>query len=148
MSATKSNQFTVRVTDDMWLLMEQIIRKEGHRSINEFVRTCIRAYLDQSGDVIGSRRHFSRQMNARMDRLEALIEWNSLQTQVLSASGMFTILDELAPDAEQEPPTPDKQMTYANQAGRRLLPQFLEEQGKVVAELEKHHQQKKRRRQS
>ena len=35
MSATKSNQFTVRVTDDMWLLMEQIIRKEGHRSINE-----------------------------------------------------------------------------------------------------------------
>jgi hypothetical protein len=48
-----------------------------------------------------------------------MIIWNSLQAQVLSASGMFTIMDELAPDVDPDggagsahtPPTPDVQIT-------------------------------------
>ena len=131
--SNKSVRISLRVTPELWTLMEQIIQKEGRRSINEFVQACIRAYIDETGDVIGSRRHFSRRMNARMDRLEALLLWNSLQTQMLTARGLFTVMDELAPpDAPHEPPTPDQQLSHALESGRRLLPQFLQEQATIV----------------
>ena len=73
----KTVHLSIRVSEDLWLLMQQLIQKGGHANINEFVRTCIRAYVDETGDVIGSRRHFNNRLAERMDRLEALILWNS-----------------------------------------------------------------------
>jgi len=138
-------RISLRVSPELWLLMEQIMQRQGHRSINEFVQTCIRAYLDETGDVIGSRRHFSKSLAARMDRLEAMLLWNSLQSQVLTARGLFTILDELAPDdAPQEPPTPDLQLQHANEASRRLLPQFLHDQASLIIDLENYRRKQAR----
>ena len=34
--------------------------------------TCIRAYLDETGDIIGSRRHFNKRMGERLDRISRL----------------------------------------------------------------------------
>lgn len=133
MSSAKSKQFTVRVTDEMWEQMERLMAREGHRSINEFVRTCIRDYIDRSGDAMNGAQTDSR--------LESLILWNSLQTQVLIAGGLFTIMQELTPvDAEQKLPSPDVQMRHAHKAGRRLLSQFLEDQASIVDKLAKHQQ--------
>ena len=141
----QSIRISLRVSPELWLLMEQVIQKEGHRSINEFVQSCIRAYLDETGDVIGSRRHFSKSLSARMDRLEAMLLWNSLQTQVLTARGLFTIMDELSPDdAPQEPPTPDQQLRHANEASRRILPQFLNEQASLITDLEVYRRKQSR----
>ena len=132
----KTVHLSIRVSEDLWLLMQQLIQKGGHANINEFVRTCIRAYVDETGDVIGSRRHFNNRLAERMDRLEALILWNSLHGQVLSASGLFTVLDELAPDdAPQEPPTPDVQLGRATEYSKRLLPQFIAGQTDIVEQL-------------
>ena len=143
--SNKNVRISLRVTPELWTLMEQIIQKEGRRSINEFVQACIRAYIDETGDIIGSRRHFNKSMTARMDRLEALLLWNSLQSQVVTARGMFTVMDELAPeDAPQEPPTPDVQLTHAVETGRRLLPQFLQEQATIVSELEQYRRKQAR----
>ena len=144
--SNKTVRISLRVTPELWKLMEQIIQKQGHRSVNEFVQACIRAYIDETGDIIGSRRHFSRSMAARMDRLEALLLWHSLQTQVVASSGMFTLMDEIAPeDAENEPPTPDVQIGHANQLSRRLLPQFLKAQASCVQDLEVYVRKQKRR---
>jgi Arc/MetJ-type ribon-helix-helix transcriptional regulator len=141
----KSVQFTFRVSEDLWLLMEQLIQKEKHPNISDFVRTCIRAYLDEKSDAIGSKRHFTRSLAERMDRLEAMLLWNSLQSQVMTARGMFTVLDELAPeDAAEEPPTPDIQLSRALETSKRLLPQFLEEQGKIVRDLEEYRRKQGR----
>ena len=93
--SNKNVRISLRVTPELWALMEQIMQKEGRRSINDFVQACIRAYIDETGDIIGSRRHFNKSMAARMDRLEALLLWNSLQSQVVTARGMFTVLDDL-----------------------------------------------------
>jgi Arc/MetJ-type ribon-helix-helix transcriptional regulator len=134
---SKSIQMTLRLSPELWELMKQGMSKTSHKSVNEFIRACIRAYLDETGDILGSRKHFNNRLAERMDRLEALLLWNALQAQVLTARGLFTVLDELTPeDAQHEPPTPDVQLSRAVEASKRLLPQFLTEQAQIVAELE------------
>lgn len=121
---------------DLWELMKQGMEKQNHRSMNEYIRTCIRAYLDETGDIIGSRRHFSKRMGLRMDRLEAMLYWHSLTTQMLIARGLFTVLDELNPESENDPPTPDEQMGRAVEVSKRQLPKFIAEQSVIVNEID------------
>jgi hypothetical protein len=84
-----------------------------------------------------------------MNRLEAMLSWNALQSQVLTAKGMFTVLDELTPDdAEQEPPTPDIQLLRASESSRKLLPKFLAEQANIVNELEQYQRKQRKERAS
>ena len=136
---SKAVQMTLRLSPELWSAMQQVMGKTTHKSVNEFIRTCIRAYIDETGEIIGSRKHFNNRLAERMDRLEAMLLWNALQSQVLSARGMFTILDELTPeDAEQEPPTPDLQLLRAFESSRKLLPKFLAEQASTVQELEQY----------
>jgi hypothetical protein len=142
---SKPVQMTLRLSPELWSAMQQVMGKTTHKSVNEFIRTCIRAYLDETGDLIGSRKHFNNRLAERMDRLEAMLLWNALQSQVLTARGMFTVLDELTPeDAEQEPPTPDIQLLRAFESSRKLLPKFLAEQTPIVYELEQ-YQRKQRK---
>ena len=142
---SKPVQMTLRLSPELWSMMQQVMGKSTYKSVNEFIRTCIRAYIDETGDIIGSRKHFQNRLAERMDRLEAMLLWNALQSQVLTARGMFTVLDELTPDdAEQEPPTPDIQLLRAYESSRKLLPKFLTEQAGIVNELEQ-YQRKQRK---
>jgi uncharacterized protein (DUF1778 family) len=136
MTSPDKIQITLRVSPDLWHLIQQGMRNTTHKSVNEFIRTCIRAYLDETGEIMGSRRHFNNRLAERMDRLEAMVLWNSLQAQTLTARGLFTVLDELTPEAEQDPPTPEVQLGRAAEASRKLLPKFLSEQAVIVAEIE------------
>ena len=134
---SKPVQMTLRLSPELWALIQQSMSKTTHKSVNEFIRACIRAYIDETGDIIGSRKHFNNRLSERMDRLEAMLLWNALQSQVLTARGMFTVLDELTPEeAEQEPPTPDIQLARALESSKKLLPRFLAEQANIVHELE------------
>jgi uncharacterized protein (DUF1778 family) len=135
---------SIRVSQELWQLIQQAMRTTQHRSLNEFIRTCIRAYIDETADIVGSRRHFSNRMNERMDRLEALILWNSLQAQMLTARGLFTVLDELNPEAQQDPPGPDVQLARALEASKKAIPQFLSDQAQIVAELEAYRRKKQK----
>jgi uncharacterized protein (DUF1778 family) len=132
----KSIAITLRMTPEMHNLIQQAMMNTNHRSINEFIRTCIRAYLDDTGDIVGSRRHFSKRMGERLEYMESLILWHSLQVQMLTSRGMFTVLDELNPDAEQDPPHPVDQMKRASDASRQLLAQFMSEQDAIVKEID------------
>jgi len=133
----KTERHTVRMTRELHNLMAQVIEREGHTSVNSFINAAIRAYVDETGNIVGSRRHFSRRMQERMDRLEALLIWNALQGQVLNASGTFTILDNLFPEEEaHEPPSPDVQLNHANQVSRRHIGQFMAQQRDLIPVIE------------
>jgi hypothetical protein len=130
-------QLTLRVSPELWELMKQGMLNHKSSSMNEFIRSCIRSFLDETGDIMGSRRHFNKRMGERIDKLEAMLYWNSLTSQMLIARGMFTVLDELTPeDSEQDPPSPDEQMAKALEASKRLLPKFLTEQAAIVNEID------------
>ena len=142
---SQTMQMTLRLSPELWALIQQSLSKTTHKSVSEFIRACIRAYIDETGDIIGSRKHFSNRMNERMDKLEAMLLWNALQSQVLTARGMFMLLDELTPeDAVQEAPTPDLQLTRALESSKKLLPRFLAEQTHIVQELEAFRRQQAR----
>ena len=70
--ATKTFKTTVRMTPEMRDLLRQIVAKQG-REVKEVdvIREAIRQYLDEQGDVVGSRRHFQKSLQARIDALEA-----------------------------------------------------------------------------
>jgi len=139
MNSVHTIQKTIRLSPELWLLAEQAMMHGKFRNINDFIRTCIRSYIDETGDTLGSRRYFNNRMSQRMDRLEATSLWSTLQTQMLTARGIFTILDELSPeDSEAEPPNPEEQMARASEASKRFLARFLEEQTPVIAQLEQY----------
>jgi hypothetical protein len=142
MNSVHTIQKTIRLTPELWLLAEQAMMHGKFRNINDFIRTCIRSYVDETGDTLGSRRYFNNRMSQRMDRLEATSLWSALQTQktqMLMARGIFTILDELTPeDADAEPPTPDVQIAHASEASKRFLAKFLDDQSQIILQLEQH----------
>jgi hypothetical protein len=64
--------------------------------------------------------------------------------QVLTARGLFTVLDELMPeDAPAEPPTPDEQIARAQEMSKKLLARFLPDQLQVIKELEQYLRRQK-----
>jgi hypothetical protein len=144
MKPTQSVQKTIRLTPELWLLVEQTMMHGKFRNLNDFLRTCIRSYIDETGETLGSRRYFNNKLAERMDRQEAAILWNSLLMQVLTARGLFTVLDELMPeDAPAEPPTPDEQIARAQEMSKKLLARFLPDQLQVIKELEQYLRRQK-----
>jgi hypothetical protein len=144
MGQPQSIQKTIRLSPELWLLAEQAMLHGKFRNLNDFVRTCIRSYIDETGETLGSRRYFNNRLAERMDRQEAALVWNSLLIQVLAARGMFTIMNELMPeDAEAEPPTPDEQLLRAQEMSRKLLPRFLTDQLTIIKDLEQYLRKQK-----
>ena len=63
---------TLRLTKDMDDRLQQILKKQDRTvSVNDLLRTAIRQYIDDQEDVIGSRRHFSKSLQNRLDQLES-----------------------------------------------------------------------------
>src|SRR4051794_10931348 len=62
---------TVNITEDMDVRLQLILSKQGRdTSLNDVFRTAIRQYLDDQEDIIGSRRHFSKSLQRRLDLME------------------------------------------------------------------------------
>jgi metal-responsive CopG/Arc/MetJ family transcriptional regulator len=79
--ATKTVRRSISMTPEMRDLLAQIVAKRG-RDVkeNDLIREAIRQYLDEQSDVVGSRRHFQKTLQARLDRLETTL---TFQMQVL-----------------------------------------------------------------
>ena len=69
--ATKTVRRSISMTPEMRDLLAQIVAKRG-RDVkeNDLIREAIRQYLDEQSDVVGSRRHFQKTLQLRLDRLE------------------------------------------------------------------------------
>ena len=76
-----------RITPELMTLVDQVRIAERHDSRASVARAALRDYLDKQEDQVGSRRHFSKSMNKRMDRLERML----LQIQVNQTATMILV---------------------------------------------------------
>jgi hypothetical protein len=67
-----TNRLTVHITGAMENRLEQIASQRDEPKA-EVVRAALRAYLDEQADLIGSRKHFTRMFQRRVDYLERLV---------------------------------------------------------------------------
>jgi predicted DNA-binding protein len=66
-----TNRLTVHITGAMDVRLEQIASQRDEPKA-EVVRAALRAYLDEQEDLIGSRKHFTKMFQRRVDYLERL----------------------------------------------------------------------------
>ena len=76
-----------RITPEIMTLVDQVRIAERHDSRASVARAALRDYLDKQEDQVGSRRHFSKSMNKRMDRLERML----LQIQINQTATMILV---------------------------------------------------------
>ncbi|MCK6580761.1 MAG: hypothetical protein L6Q98_21935 [Anaerolineae bacterium] len=67
----KNIKRSIAMSEEMHALLEQIAARHG-RDITEshLIREAIRQFLDEQVDAVGSRRHFQKSLQMRLDRLE------------------------------------------------------------------------------
>lgn len=75
--AKKTVRRSISMTPEMRDLLSQLAAKQG-REIREvdLIREAIRQYLDDQAEVVGSRRHFQRTLQTRLDKLEAVLTFH------------------------------------------------------------------------
>ena len=113
--ATKTVRRSISMTPEMRDLLAQIAAKHGRDvTENDLIRDAIRHYLDQQSDVVGSRRHFQRSLQARLDRLESTLTFQMLMLTFL----MATVLGDESGEAI------DEAMASAARDGEALLKQI------------------------
>jgi hypothetical protein len=66
-----TNRLTVHITGAMDVRLEQIASQRDEPKA-EVVRAALRAYLDEQADLIGSRKHFTKMFQRRVDYVERL----------------------------------------------------------------------------
>jgi len=72
--ATKTVRRSINMTPEMRDLLAQIVAKRGREfTENDLIRDAIRQYLDEQADIVGSRRHFQKSLQTRIDRLESTL---------------------------------------------------------------------------
>lgn len=82
---------SITMPAEMHALLTQIAANRG-RDVTEsdLIREAIREYLDQQADVVGSRRHFQKSLQTRLDSLEDTLKFH---LHILMAL-MTSLLDE------------------------------------------------------
>lgn len=81
----KSERIYIRLSPALYERLKQMMFSQGLPSLSDTGREAIRYYLDEMSDQIGSRRHFSRSMQKRLDSLEDLSHLHlSVQTYLLA----------------------------------------------------------------
>lgn len=83
----KNIKRSIAMSEEMHALLEQIAARHG-RDITEshLIREAIRQFLDEQVDAVGSRRHFQKSLQLRLDRLErSLVFQMNIVIYLLSA---------------------------------------------------------------
>jgi len=94
--ATKTVKRSISMTPEMHDLLAQIVAKR-ERDVTEasLIREAIRQFLDEQSDLVGSRRHFQKSLQLRIDRLESTL---TFQMNVLVYLLAAILADESAID--------------------------------------------------
>ena len=113
MPPTKSIRRSVSMTPEMRDRLAQLVSKHP-RDVTEadLIREAIRAYLDEQTDLIGSRRHFQKSFQDRIERLETAL---AFQLNVL----LF-----LLADADEDSARVRRAIVQARKHGATLLAQM------------------------
>ena len=120
--AVKNVKRSLNISEEMHGLLLQLTAKRG-RDVTEsdIIREAIREYLDEQSDLVGSKRHFQKSLQARIDRLESILTFQA-NVQIYLLSALF---ESAADDALAEA------IITAKRDGEALLAQI-----RAVRELE------------
>ena len=92
---------TIYMTNEMEERLNQILAKQDRStSFNDLARTAFRQYIDDQEDVIGSRRHFSKSLQNRLDQLEGNILFYLDVIIFLLAANLAVIVQAVTRDAK------------------------------------------------
>lgn len=86
-----SERISGRVTSEMKEHLNTI-RKRRRITENEMIREALRFYLDHQDDVLGSRAHFNKAFNKRIDRLEDSLSFQMNILINIVAKGLVLII--------------------------------------------------------
>src|SRR5579885_666529 len=91
--ANKIVQRSIAMTEEMQDRLQQLVSKHGREfSESDLIREAIRRYLDDQEDIIGSRRHFAKTFQDRVDRLEFALTFHLNVLLHLAAGGFALVL--------------------------------------------------------
>src|SRR5262249_53518180 len=77
-------QHTAYFSPEMWTLLQQLANQRGHGCTeNDLIREAVRALIDNQGEIIGSRRHFQKSLQERVDALEKTLSTASVEMSLL-----------------------------------------------------------------
>jgi Arc/MetJ-type ribon-helix-helix transcriptional regulator len=86
-------QRSIAMTEEMQSRLQQLVSKHGREfTESDLIREAIRRYLDDQEDIIGSRRHFQKSFQERIDRLEFALDFHLNVLLHLAASGFSLVL--------------------------------------------------------
>ncbi|MBK8027688.1 MAG: ribbon-helix-helix protein, CopG family [Chloroflexi bacterium] len=75
--AQKNIKRSLAMSQEMHDLLLQVAAKRGREvSVSDLIREAIRQFLDQQADLVGSRRHFQKSLQGRIDRLERALTFH------------------------------------------------------------------------
>lgn len=75
--SNKTVRRSVSMTQEMRDRLALLVSKEPRDTTeSDLIREAIRFYLDEQEDIIGSRRHFQKSLQERIDKLEAALAFH------------------------------------------------------------------------
>ena len=93
--AKKTVRRSITMTQEMRDRLALLVSKQPRDTTeSDLIREAIRLYLDNQEDIIGSRKHFQKSLQERLDRLEA--------AQAFHLNVLIYLLAALSPDASHE----------------------------------------------
>ncbi len=88
---------SIALTEEMRDRLQQLVSKRGREyTESDLIREAIRYYLDNQEAIIGSRRHFSKTFQDRMDGLEFALGFHLNVLLHLVAAGFSLLLTAVA----------------------------------------------------
>ncbi len=73
----KSVQRSITMTQEMRDRLTLLVSKQPRDTTeSDLIREAIRLYLDNQEDIIGSRKHFQKSLQERLDKLEATVAFH------------------------------------------------------------------------
>jgi len=97
----RDHNINTRITPHQADLLDQIRVKKKYQYQSDVVREAIEQYIQNEGNVIGSRRHFNRSMGALLQSLKEIILITFTWQLVLIAQGFTTLLRAMTGDEEK-----------------------------------------------
>jgi len=103
MPATKTIRRSVAMTPELRARLQQLVDQQDREITEaEIIRQAIREYLDRQEDITGSKAHFRKTFQARIDELQNDLEFHLQVIIALLAHGLAVML----PVFTEQPITP------------------------------------------
>ena len=130
MSTIKEDRHYTRTTAQETKWLDDLRVRHNFASRSEAIRYCIQRTIEEESDAIGSRRHFTRTMNARLDEVIGLLELYGASMNVTFTES-FTALINLLNETDSE----DDNALDAETMRNELYPKIMAKSSKVIASM-------------